>query len=46
MAMAAEMIARGDIDRRGVFPPEVLDPGVFLKYLPEFGITIEEKRLA
>lgn len=46
MAMAAEMIARGEIDRRGVFPPEVLDPGPFLTHLPEFGITIEERRLA
>jgi len=46
IAMAAEMIDRGDIARRGVFPPEVLDPGPFLKYLPEYGITIEEKRLA
>ena len=46
MAMAAEMIAGGEIDRRGVFPPEALDPGPFLKYLREYGITIEEKRLA
>lgn len=45
MAMAAEMIVRGEIDRKGVFPPEVLDPGPFLKHLPEIGITIEEKRL-
>lgn len=46
MAMAAEMIARGEIDRRGVFPPEALTPGPFLKHLPEYGITIEEERLA
>ncbi len=46
MAMASEMIGRGEIDRRGVFPPEALDPGPFLKYLPEYGIAIEEKRLA
>jgi saccharopine dehydrogenase (NAD+, L-lysine-forming) len=45
MAMAAEMIVRGEIDRKGVFPPEVLDPEPFRKHLPEFGITIEEKRL-
>jgi len=46
MAMATEMIARGEIDRKGVYPPEVLDPAPFSKYLPQFGITIEEKRLA
>lgn len=46
MAMAAEMIDRGEIDRPGVYPPEVLAPEPFLKYLPEYGITIEEKRLA
>ncbi len=46
MAMAAEMIARGEIDRPGVYPPEVLDPASFLKHLPEFGINVEEKRLA
>ena len=45
MAMAAEMIARGEIARRGVFPPKALDPGPFQTYLPEYGITIEEKRL-
>jgi saccharopine dehydrogenase (NAD+, L-lysine-forming) len=46
MAMAGEMIARGEIDRKGVYPPEILNPAPFLKYLPEYGITIEEKRLA
>ncbi|MCI4371838.1 MAG: saccharopine dehydrogenase NADP-binding domain-containing protein [Thermoplasmata archaeon] len=46
MAMAAEMIDRGEIDRKGVYPPEVLDPAPFLKHLPEYGITIEERRLA
>jgi saccharopine dehydrogenase (NAD+, L-lysine forming) len=45
MAMAVEMIGRGEIDGKGVYPPEVLDPGRFLKYLPEYGITVEEKRL-
>ncbi len=46
MALAAEMIDRGEIDRKGVYPPEVLDPGPFMKHFPEYGITIEEKRLA
>jgi saccharopine dehydrogenase (NAD+, L-lysine forming) len=45
MAMAAEMIGRGEIDRPGVYPPEALDPAPFLKHLPEYGIAIEEKRL-
>jgi saccharopine dehydrogenase (NAD+, L-lysine-forming) len=46
MAMAAEMMARGEITRRGAFPLEVLDPAPFLKRLPEYGIVIQEKRLA
>ncbi len=46
MAMAAEMMARGEIARHGAFPPELLDPAPFLKHFPEYGITIEEKRLA
>ena len=45
MAMAAEMMARGEISRRGAFPPESLDPAPFLKRLPEYGIVIQEKRL-
>ena len=27
-------------------PPEVLDPAPFLRHLPEFGIQVQEKRLA
>ncbi len=46
MAMAAEMIDRGEISRTGVYPPEVLDPAPFLKHFPEYGIAIEERRLA
>ena len=46
MAMAAEMLARGEISRRGAFPLETLDPEPFLKHFPEYGITIQEKRLA
>ncbi len=45
MAMSAIMMERGEIKRKGVFPPEVLDPAPFLKRLPEFGIPIYEKRL-
>ena len=46
MAMSALMMAHGEVDRKGAFPPEVLDPAPFLKRLPEFGITVNEKRLA
>ncbi len=46
MAMAAEMIGRGEITRRGAFPLEVLDPAPFVKHLPEYGIVIQEKRLS
>jgi saccharopine dehydrogenase (NAD+, L-lysine-forming) len=46
MAMAALMMARGEIDRKGVFPVEALDPAPFLRHLPDFGIRIEETRLA
>ena len=45
MAMAAVMMDRGEITRTGVYPPEVLEPGPFLKRLPEFGIPLQEKRL-
>ncbi|MGQ0797423.1 MAG: saccharopine dehydrogenase family protein [Methanobacteriota archaeon] len=46
LAMAALMIHRGEITRKGVFPVEALDPAPFLRHLPEFGITIQEKQLA
>ncbi len=46
MAMAAEMIGRGEISRRGAFPLETLDPAPFLKRLPEYGIVIQEKKVA
>ena len=46
MAMAAEMMARGEIVRRGAYPPELLDPAPFLKHFPEYGIVIQEKRLS
>ena len=46
MAMATEMIGRGEIDRPGVYPPEALDPAPFLRHFPEYGISIQEKRLA
>jgi len=45
MAMSALMIGKGEIARRGAFPPEVLDPMPFFRRLPEFGILVREKRL-
>lgn len=46
MAMSAIMMSCGELTRKGAFPPEVLDPAPFLKHLPEFGIRVQEKRLA
>ena len=46
IAMATEMIGRGEIDSPGVYPPEALDPAPFLRHFPEYGISIQEKRLA
>ena len=45
MVMSALMLEAGEIDRRGAFPPEVLDPAPFLKHLPEFGIVVHERSL-
>ncbi|MEK6987164.1 MAG: saccharopine dehydrogenase C-terminal domain-containing protein [Candidatus Thermoplasmatota archaeon] len=45
LAVGALMLARGEISRKGVFPPEALDPAPFLRHLPDFGIPVEERRL-
>ena len=45
MAMSAVMLGRGEIARKGAFPPEAIDSAPFLKRLPEFGIEVREKRL-
>ncbi|HDJ96723.1 MAG TPA: hypothetical protein ENG45_01475 [Candidatus Aenigmarchaeota archaeon] len=37
-AVAAELFADGKVERKGVFPPEVLDPELFLKKVKEMGI--------
>lgn len=42
-AVGAEMLADGGIKRRGVFPPEVLDPEPFLARIRQRGIPIYEK---
>ncbi len=46
MAMAAEMMARGEIPKKGAFPLETLDPAPFVRRLAEYGIDIQEKKLA
>jgi lysine 6-dehydrogenase len=44
LSIGAQMIARGDIEARGVLPPEtVIDPEVFFAELEKRGITIEQK---
>jgi saccharopine dehydrogenase (NAD+, L-lysine-forming) len=45
MAMAAEMLGRGEVVRKGAFPPEVLNPAPFLKHFPEYDVVIQERRL-
>jgi lysine 6-dehydrogenase len=44
LSIGAQMIARGDIEARGVLPPEsVIDPEIFFAELEKRGITIEQK---
>lgn len=38
-----EMFARHEITRRGVFPPEVLDPAPIIKHLPDWDIPYGER---
>ena len=46
LSIGAQMIARGDIQAKGVLPPEsVLDPGIFFAELEKRGITVEQKIL-
>ena len=43
LSIGAQMIARGDINQRGVLPPEsVFDPGIFFAELEKRGIHIEQ----
>jgi len=44
-AIAAILLARGEITMKGVFPPEMMDPDPFIKMLPKFGMNYKEKRL-
>ncbi len=41
--VGVEMFARREITRRGVFPPEVLDPLPVIKHLPDWGIPYRER---
>jgi saccharopine dehydrogenase (NAD+, L-lysine-forming) len=43
VAVAVEMIARGEITATGVKPPEVIDPVKFCEYLPEKEIPVFEE---
>jgi saccharopine dehydrogenase-like NADP-dependent oxidoreductase len=44
LSIGAQMIARGDIEARGVLPPEsVIDPEIFFTELKKRGITINQK---
>lgn len=43
VAVAVEMVARGEADLRGVRPPEALDPVKFCSYLPEKNIPVYEE---
>ncbi|MEM0342714.1 MAG: saccharopine dehydrogenase C-terminal domain-containing protein [Thermoplasmata archaeon] len=43
VAVAVEMVARGEADLKGVRPPEALDPVKFCSYLPEKNIPVYEE---
>ena len=43
VAVAVEMFARGEIDLRGVKPPEAVDPVKFCSYLPDKNIPVFEE---
>ena len=43
-AVAAIMFAKKEITRKGVYPPEVLDPIPIIKRLEGFGITTSERK--
>jgi len=44
LSIGAQMIARGDIEARGVLPPEsVIDPDIFFAELEKRGITVNQR---
>jgi len=44
LSIGAQMIVRGDVDLRGVLPPETaIDPKIFFEELARRGITIDEE---
>ena len=44
-AIAAILFAQGTINLKGVFPPEMMNPDLFIKMLPKFGMNYKEKKL-
>jgi saccharopine dehydrogenase (NAD+, L-lysine-forming) len=45
LAIGAILFARGKVETKGVFPPEMLDPEPIVKLLPKFGMNCIEKKL-
>lgn len=46
LSIGAQMIARGDIEAKGVLPPEsVIDPAIFFGELEKRGISVQQKVL-
>ena len=46
LSIGAQMIARGDIEEKGVLPPEtVLAPDIFFAELEKRGIKVEQESL-
>ena len=44
LSIGAQMIARGDVEARGVLPPEsVIDPNIFFAELEKRGITVNQR---
>jgi saccharopine dehydrogenase-like NADP-dependent oxidoreductase len=44
LSIGAQMIARGDVEARGVVPPETaIDPDIFFRELAQRGISIHEQ---
>jgi len=41
--VGVEMFARNEITKRGVYPPEALDPAPIVKHLPDVGIPVGER---
>lgn len=44
-AIGAILFAQGKIKRKGVYPPEMLEPEPFVKMLPKYGMNCLERKL-